>query len=186
VTVDRPTLSRDQALQLLERLDDATLARLALDITSTDETSDAVEAFRDLLGPAPIREELAAWAGAAAVQNQADRALTLAGALSRAAVASLLGCSDQAVSAKRAAGRLVALHRGREWLFPAWQFAAEADQGLLPGLSTLIARYPAGVVSLTLFMLTPSDELDGQRPVEALRTGAGERVEQLVESLGAV
>ena len=98
-------------------------------------------------------------------------------------VASHLGLSRQAVDKRRKAGKLLALTVGRRgYLYPLWQFAR---RGVLPGweiiLRELAAHDPWAQV---IFMLSPSDRLGDQRPLDALRDGRIDEVKAAASAFG--
>jgi hypothetical protein len=59
----------------------------------------------------------------------------------------------------------VAVRVGGVWNLPAWQFAAH---GLLPGVAALLDRWPGSFVKLSMWACTPSGQLHGRTPAEAL------------------
>jgi hypothetical protein len=168
VAVDRP-------VELITALEDALSSAAAAD--EPDELDPG------LWGPAPTDEELAqARKVAQAAQREALQA-ALAGALSRQEAAELLGISPQAVSKRHAAGGLVAIARGREQYFPAWQFHEGA---VLPGLAAVIRGYPGSALSLSSWATTENTDLDGLTPERMLtRAGGRERVLAAIDSLSA-
>lgn len=119
-----------------------------------------------------------------AVQFEARRRVESA-SISRDAVARLLRVSAQAVTEALAAGRLVGLKRGRAWLIPAWQLDADAETGVLAGISRVAEVFPGGVVALSLWMERPRADLDGSTPRHALSRGQVDRVVLLANSLTA-
>ena len=105
----------------------------------------------------------------------------LSSALTREQAAQRLGITPQAVSKRVAAGGLIALRRGRVSRFPAWQFY---EEGVLPGLKQAIAAYPGGALSLTSWATSPSPDLDGVTPAQALaRRGGIARVLDAIQAL---
>ncbi|HLM84790.1 MAG TPA: hypothetical protein VK272_01235 [Solirubrobacteraceae bacterium] len=89
----------------------------------------------------------------------------LSDALTRDQAAERLGITPQAVSKRVASGGLVALRRGRINRVPAWQFYEDT---VLPGLKQVISTYPGGALSLTVWATSPSPDLDGATPAQAL------------------
>jgi len=180
---DKPLTAREVAAQLvatdspaelLEALDDALARAAAVEEQPLDEA---------LWGPPPGTQELAQ--ARRVKQHAQDEALSgvLADALSRAQAASLLGISPQAVSKRHAAGALVALSRGRELYFPAWQFA---DGAALPGLTDVIAAYPGSPLALSTWAVTANTDLDRATPAHMLaRRGGVERVLEAIEAISA-
>ncbi len=161
--------------ETLERLRDAFTAAIAA--PATDEPG--AEGW----GPAPTAAQLAAARELEEHARQHALARVLDGARTREQVASHLGVTPQAVSERLKAGRLVAVHRGREWRFPAWQLS---DDDVLPGLSELVAAWPGTPVALSLWATTPTPDLDGRTPAEVLgRRDGPARVVELVAQISA-
>ena len=95
----------------------------------------------------------------------------------------MLGISPQAVSKRHATGALVALPRGRELYFPAWQFA---DGAAVPGLADVIAAYPGSPLALSTWATAPNPDLDRATPAQMLtRRGGVERVLEALESISS-
>jgi excisionase family DNA binding protein len=92
----------------------------------------------------------------------------LAGALDVKAAADRLGISAASVHEMVVAGDLAALRVGGVWRLPAWQFSAD---GLLPGVSDLLASWPGSFLRLSVWASTPSARLQGQTPAQALTDG---------------
>ncbi|MGA2010072.1 MAG: hypothetical protein ABSH51_06005 [Solirubrobacteraceae bacterium] len=129
--------------------------------------------FDDALwGPEPTGGQLLAANQTAHAALMEALALALDGALTREQVAQRLGVSPQAVSKRLAAGGLVALSRGRQRRFPAWQFS---DDGPLPGLAKVIAAWPGTMLALTTWANSPSADLGDATPARVLaqRDGLG-------------
>jgi hypothetical protein len=166
-------VAADTPVALIGAFDDA-LSRAAAG--EADELDDS------LWGPAPTDQELAEARRVA--QGALDEALerALAGALTREEAARRLGITPQAVSKRLAAGRLVAVARGRVKRFPRWQFH---EDGVLPGLAQVIAAYPGGALSLTAWATSPSADLDDATPAQALaRRGGVARVLAALQAVG--
>lgn len=102
----------------------------------------------------------------------------LADALDVKAAADRLGVSAASVHEMVVAGDLAALRLGGVWRLPAWQFGAD---GLLPGLSELLANWPDSFLSLSVWAGTPSARLQGRTPAQALthRDAGGDRPDRL-------
>ena len=155
---------------------DAALCRAA-EAGETDELDDT------LWGLPPTDEDLAQ---ARRVARRAQlEALTavLTDALTRGQAGELLGISPQAVSKRLASGALMALARGRELRFPAWQFH---EGRALPGLTETIAAYPGTPLALSVWATSANPDLDGLTPARALlRRDGVQRVLNLIESISA-
>jgi hypothetical protein len=177
---DKPLTARELAAELVEL--PVELIGTLEDALSQAAEEDAGELDETLWGPAPTAAQLADARRVAARSRRQALQAALADALTRAEVAELLGISPQAVSKRHATGGLVALPRGREWRFPAWQFQ---DGGTLAGLGDVIAAYPGGALALSHWAVTPNADLDRRTPAEQLaRRGGLERVLAALEALG--
>lgn len=138
-----------------------------------------------LWGRQPSREDAAAGVLAnVRLQFESRRVVEQASA-TRAQTAVLLGISEQAVTDLLEARRLLGLKQGRRWLIPVWQLDAGTERGVLPGLDRVDALFPGGLVALSGWATTPSPDLDGRTPAEALARGAVDRVSLLAHSLTA-
>jgi hypothetical protein len=201
----RKLRARDAVLELVLARPGITTREIANELSDIDEASVILDALieADLVvsvsargAGQPEREPLAAaWgsepsdeelADARCVGEGAEQAAlddALDGALTREMAANRIGVTPQAVSERRKAGKLVGLRRGREWRFPAWQFA---DDGTLPALDELIDAWPGTPLALSTWAVTPSPDLDGRTPAQALAVRGGvERVLDLARALAA-
>ncbi len=165
----------DRAAELIAAIEDA-LERAAA-AGDTDRVDEA------LWGPPPSDEAVADARRLGQEAVEAALGAALADALNREQAARRLGITPQAVSKRLASGSLLALSRGRERWFPAWQFH---EDGVLPGLADLIAAYPGTPLALTAWATSPCADLDGRAPAEVLtRRGGTARVVEAAEALTA-
>lgn len=124
-----------------------------------------------LWGPAPMNSERRV-AGLENLRRDFEsRRRLLDNCLTRAETAELLGISEQAVLDRLESGSVVGLKQGREWRLPAWQFHADAERGMVPGLAQLRRVFPGGLVSLSDWVTTPNVDLDGSTPLAELAAG---------------
>ncbi len=138
-----------------------------------------------LWGPAPDADEARGAAAANAVRVARERAEVAADALSREAIADLLGISAQAVSNRIRQDRLVAIREGRRWLLPVWQFDSALADPVLPGIPDALHAWPGSPVALSRWARTPSRDLDARTPAAALRDGDVREVVAAARALGA-
>jgi len=92
-----------------------------------------------------------------------------ADALDLKAAAEKLRVSPATVDEMVHRGELVAVRLGGAWLLPAWQFNAN---GVLPGVPRVLESWPGSTVSLSMWACTPSGELRGRTPAQALTDSA--------------
>jgi hypothetical protein len=117
-------------------------------------------------GPAPRNPARTRFENIARLQ--AKRAEVLADAVTREQAARLLGVSPQQVSNLLDSAELVGVRDRGRWALPRWQFTADRT---LPMLRELIRAYPGGAVGLSLWATSPSVDLSGLTPAQALATG---------------
>jgi hypothetical protein len=98
------------------------------------------------------------------------------GCLSSDETAKLLGMSREAVNKRRQQGKLIGLPAGRAYRYPVWQFqGSQTLKGIEIVLKSLKVQDPW---MQTAWMLNSNVRL-GQRPLDALRSGQIELVEQV-------
>ena len=95
-----------------------------------------------------------------------------AGALDLNAAAERLGVSTATVDEMVHRRELVAVRLGGVWLLPAWQFDAD---GVLPGIPRVLESWPGSTVSLSMWACTPSGELHGRTPAQALADSSADK-----------
>lgn len=105
------------------------------------------------------------------------------GAWTAERVASHLGVSRQSVDKRRKASKLLAITVGRRgYFYPSWQFVRH---GVLSGWETILRALAANDSwAQVIFMLSPNDRLDAQRPLDALRHGKVEEVKVAASAFG--
>jgi hypothetical protein len=123
----------------------------------------------DVWGAAPTRAEVMDAQARAELSRAAALDQTVRDSLTRDEVAARLGISAQAVSKRTKADQLVVLRHGGRAQYPLWQFA---DDGVLPSVSELIDEFPSAL-SLSVWMTTPSADLDGLTPAKMLQQRDG-------------
>ncbi len=98
-------------------------------------------------------------------------------------VASHLRVSRQSVDKRRKASKLLALTVGRRgYLYPSWQFVRH---GVLSGLETVLRALATNDPwAQVIFMLSPNDRLDDQRPLDVLRHERVEKVKVAASAFG--
>lgn len=151
----------------------------SVDSVSGDDLDESV------WGPAPTTDDLAIMRLSSLAVQFDDRKALAANSLSREQTAELLGVSPQAVTQNLEKGELAGFKTGRAWLIPSWQFDPDTQRGFLPGIADLTAAFPAGVVSLSRWVVRDSVDLDGRTPRDALAAGDLEAVLALASSLTA-
>lgn len=170
---------------------DTLLAKHHVDLTSDEVLGELDAAFSAIPGPdaAPLAasevEFLRRHSGAAEVidgwsagrerghrSRNAVRELaqTLAGSVTIKEAAVMLEVDRSRVSRRITANTLWAFDFRGSRRIPRWQFL---DDGLLPGLDTIVAAIPAGVTAAALdaFMRTAQPDFDDRTPIDYLAAG---------------
>jgi hypothetical protein len=104
----------------------------------------------------------------------AERRRLLAGALSVADVAELLGVGRQTPHDRARAGTLLAVKENGRLVFPDWQFDPEGPDGVVAGLPDVLRAMsdrPISALGRVRWFLTPKPLMGGRSPLDALRAG---------------
>lgn len=139
----------------------------------------------DLWGQAPTAAETSAAELTQLRMRFADRDRVIQSALTRKETAELLGITEHTVTRYLAKGDLVGLKAARRWMLPAWQFDADLERGIVPGIARLRQAFPGGVASLTRWVTRPSADLNTRTPRDALRASEIDRVVGVASALTA-
>jgi hypothetical protein len=123
----------------------------------------------DLWGAEPTRAEVMDAQARAELSRAAALDQTVRDSFTREEVAARLGITAQAVSKQTKADQLVVLRHGGRARYPLWQFA---DDGVIANIPELLGEFPSAL-SLSVWMTTPSADLDGLSPIEMLQQRDG-------------
>lgn len=138
--------------------------------------------LRDLDAPLSLRDASASVARAEAEATRTRRAL-LGECVPAEEAARLTRRSRQSLERFRRDGRVLALREGNQWLYPRWQFEADAAGGVVQGLGAVVRELrlsPAGAA----YWLSREDPRLGQAPIALLRAGRREEVLEAARALG--
>jgi hypothetical protein len=189
-------LKLDDARRALFRRLARLSARLTLSLQSREELlaiascNDDIEMLGEILNAAPE------WARADLTRMQPIHRARMRGALRRAEILSdpemlsaeaagrEIGISRQAIDKRRRNGALLALPAGKDYRYPAWQFAGGAA---LPGLKDVLRTLgDIGPWTTYRFFTSPSFTLGGRTPADTLKSKAAlGRVLQAAERFAA-
>ena len=105
------------------------------------------------------------------------------GVVSARELADLLGITPQAVDKRRQAGKLLAIADGqRRYAYPVWQVRGGET---LPGLAAVLGELTnMSALDKAHFMTSPDARLDGQMPLDVLRSGDIARVRAAARAYG--
>jgi len=118
-----------------------------------------------------------------AVKTASLRARILAEALSSDQVRTYIDRSRPTINKMAKEGTLLAIADGRNLRFPKWQFSAATEDGLLPGLHSVLAVMDASAFRKAAWFITNNPALEDQTPVDVLRGGDIGRVIEEAKSL---
>jgi hypothetical protein len=108
----------------------------------------------------------------------------LAGALSTAEVARLLGSTRQTPHDRVAAGTLLAVRDQGALRFPAWQFDPSGPHGVVAGLVDVLRSLHVPPFSQASWLTRPNPDLGGMTPMAALQRGEKAQVARLAQRVG--
>jgi len=85
--------------------------------------------------------------------------------------AARLGMTVDGLRKKAMRGELLALKLGRDFRFPAWQFASDTPDGIIAGVRDVLAVTALAPIELAAWFEAETPALDNRTPVDALRSG---------------
>lgn len=135
------------------------------------------------LPPRPTPTERAAIAARNEARLAAARAEVYDASWSREQVIDRLQVHTNSISNWLRDRRVIAIDGPDGTRFPAWQFDLDADKPLLPGIDMVVAAWPGGVVSLSLWMVRPNPSLHGRPPVDLLRDSEADHLAEVMAHL---
>ncbi|MGI9183183.1 MAG: hypothetical protein ACR2H9_22110 [Longimicrobiaceae bacterium] len=155
-------------LHLLQRLGDAAPAQALLDaLAASDDVAGLAELLAEVAPLDPPRPDPLAAAYARGARAKEEILEKAGGGYRAGEVAEMLGVSPQAVHARRQRGTLLAVPQlNGEFLYPACQFTGS---GVVPGLDRFLKAFHVQSPWTRLaVLLSPSPQLEGRSPLEAL------------------
>jgi hypothetical protein len=152
--------------RIAERADESSLQRAVAAPTDAGALARAISDYSGGSGAVEDLDPLAALIARGAEQK-VELLKHAGGALPVSNVAKLLGISRQAVDKRRREGKLLAIPRGADYVYPACEFA---DDGVVPGLAEILGQFGLQRSWAALaFLVTPDDQLGGLSPLKALQ-----------------
>jgi hypothetical protein len=152
--------------RIAERADESSLQRAVAAPTDAGALARAISDYSWVSGAVEELDPLAALIARGAEQK-VELLKVAGGALPVSNVAKLLGISRQAVDKRRREGKLLAIPRGADYVYPACEFA---DDGVVPGLAEILGQFGLQRSWAALaFLVTPDDQLGGLSPLKALQ-----------------
>lgn len=153
---------------LLQRLGEAAPAQALLNaLAARDDVGGLAELLAGVAPLDPPRPDPLAAAYARGVRAKEELLEKAGGGYRAGEVAELLGVTPQAIHARRQRGTLLAVAQlNGEFLYPACQFTGS---GVVPGLDRFLKAFHVRSPWTQLaVLLSPSPQLDGKSPLEAL------------------
>ena len=152
--------------RIAERADESSLQRAVAAPTDAGALARAISDYSGVSDTVDVLDPLAALIARGAEQK-VELLKDAGGALPVSDVAKLLGISRQAVDKRRREGKLLAIPRGADYLYPACEFA---DDGVVPGLADILGQFGQQRSWAALaFLVTPDDQLGGLSPLQVLQ-----------------
>lgn len=163
---------RERFATVIERViataDPAMLERAVAAPTDLGAVARAISESATSLASVAELDPLAA-AYARGAEQKAQLLKDCGGTLSVNEVATLLGVSRQAVDKRRREGKLIALPKGADFVYPAAQFD---DGAVVAGLPQLLAQLESASWVALQFLMAASKQLNGRSPLHVLKSGA--------------
>jgi hypothetical protein len=170
--------------KLLSGLSDDALDSLAERLFSTHEDTAEDLAFANKLRlPHYSEEERKSLEWSALVHFFDYRKKLLAGAIPSSQVAEMLGVSRQTPHDRARAEQMLGILDNNVLKFPKWQFDPQGPNGLVAGLSEVLAALKCGTFAKISWLASSNQVFQGMRPIDALKKGL---LEEVIHEAGAV
>lgn len=114
------------------------------------------------------------------------RRALLADTLTASGAARLLGTTRQTPYDRAKKGTLLAIPDRGLLRFPQWQFDPHGPGGVIAGLPDVLQTLQVSPFVKALWLTRPNPTFEGQTPLEALRAGETERVQDAAAAVGVV
>lgn len=114
----------------------------------------------------------------------ARRRELLKDAITAPKVAKLLGTSRQTPHDRVESGTLIGVQDHGAWYFPLWQFDAEGPDSVIAGLPDVLKALNVSALRKVSWLTRSNRYLDGDSPLDVLKSGDVDRVIELAEAVG--
>lgn len=82
-------------------------------------------------------------------------------------------------------GKILGIMENGRYLFPAWQFDAQGDNGMVPGLLRVLKALDVTPIAQAAWLVRPHPAFEGRTPLDVLKAGDVARVEHEAYGVGS-
>ena len=186
IVLDPHTAQHLKTFKTLTPAEQSIVTQALQQITST-ETGDPTAAAlaESIAGRTFTRQERIQLEMETLARHFQHRRQLLDSSLSASQVAHLLGTSRQTPHDRVSSQTLLAIRDNGKLCFPAWQFDPAGADGVIDGLPVVLKALAVSDYAKLNWLIRANPYLEGQTPIQALKSGQKERVLAEAAAVGA-
>ena len=186
IVLDPHTAQHLETFQTLTPIEQSIVTQALQQITSTETVDPTADALAEsIAGRTFTRQERIQLEMETLARHFQHRRQLLARSLSASQVAQLLGTSRQTPHDRVSGQTLLAIKDNGKLCFPAWQFDPAGSDGVMEGLPAVLKALAMSDYGKLNWLTHANPYLEGQTPIQALKTGQQERVLGEATAVGA-
>lgn len=186
VTLDPQTAQYLETFQSLTPKEQKIITQALEQVTKVETIDSAADALANAItGKSFSRQERIQLEMETLSKHFQHRRQLLESSLTAVQVAQLLGTSRQTPHDRVSSQTLLAIRDNGKLCFPSWQFDPAGADGVIEGLPAVLKALEISDYAKLNWLIRINPYLDGQTPIQALKTGQKERVLAEASAVGA-
>jgi hypothetical protein len=186
VTLDPQTAKYLETFKALTPSEQKVVTQALEQVTKLEAIDSAADALANAItGKSFSRQERIQLEMETLSKHFQHRRQLLESSLSAVQVAQLLGTSRQTPHDRVSSQTLLAIRDNGKLCFPSWQFDPAGSDGVIDGLPAVLKALEVSDYLKLNWLTRVNPYLDGQTPIQALKTGQKERVLAEASAVGA-
>jgi hypothetical protein len=186
VTLDPQTAQYLETFKSLTPSEQKVVTQALEQVTKVEAIDSATDALANAItGKSFSRQERIQLEMETLSKHFQHRRQSLESSLTAVQVAQLLGTSRQTPHDRVSSQTLLAIRDNGKLCFPSWQFDPAGSNGVIEGLPAVLKALEISDYAKLNWLTRVNPYLDGQTPIQALKTGQKERVLAEASAVGA-
>jgi hypothetical protein len=186
VTLDPQTVQYLETFKSLTPSEQKVVTQVLERVTQVETVDSAADALANAItGKSFSRQERIQLEMETLSKHFQHRRQLLESSLTAVQVAQLLGTSRQTPHDRVSSQTLLAIRDNGKLCFPSWQFDPEGSDGVIEGFPAVLKTLEISDYAKLNWLTRVNPYLDGQTPIQALKTGQKERVLAEASAVGA-
>jgi hypothetical protein len=186
VTLDPQTVQYLETFKSLTPSEQKVVTQVLERVTQVETVDSAADALANAItGKSFSRQERIQLEMETLSKHFQHRRQLLESSLTAVQVAQLLGTSRQTPHDRVSSQTLLAIRDNGKLCFPSWQFDPEGSDGVIEGFPAVLKTLEISDYAKLNWLTRVNPYLDGQTPIQALKTGQKEHVLAEASAVGA-